>query len=216
MKSNMKNHLASGLILILSVSALLAQETPHALPEYQLRTPALPDARDLYQRALDCWPSASHFRAELSLEGRLGPRASLWSDTSGHLNASPSALSAALVARLPLYSASELDHEREREWQRRRRAAEAVGQLITQLADRHRIRQELGLMKTLESRARQRVLAGIVDSSEQVRYMERVANLDGQLLRHDGDIARSRLELLGFCAQHHADTLDQHLQPYLQ
>ena len=71
-------------------------------------------------------------------------------------------------------------------------------------------------MKTLESRARQRVLAGIVDSSEQVRYMERVANLDGQLLRHDGDIARSRLELLGFCAQHHADTLDQHLQPYLQ
>lgn len=197
-------------------TTLTAQEPPHALPEYQLREHAVPDARDLYQRTLDCWPSASHFRAELSLDGRLGQRGTSWLDPAGQLNGAASPLSAALVARLPLYSANELDREREREWSRRRRAAEAVGQLIARLADRQRIRQELGLMKTLETRARQRVLAGIVDSSEQVRYMERVSELDGQLLRHNGEIERSRLELLGFCAQNHTDDLDQHLRPYLR
>ena len=77
------------------------------------------------------------------------------------------------------------------------------------------MRQELGLMKALEVRARQRVLSGIVDSSEQVRYMERVADLDGQLLRHSGQIERSRLELLGFCTQAQADALDAHLRPHL-
>ena len=120
----MKTHTLLTLIGLICVLPISAQQTLHALPEYQLHHPALPDARDLYQRALDCWPIASHFRAELSLEGRIGPRSSLWQDASGQISISPTPLSAALVARLPLYSASELDHEREREWQRRRRAAE--------------------------------------------------------------------------------------------
>lgn len=195
--------------------ALAVQDAPHALPEYQFSTPTLPDARELYQRTLECWPTASHFRAELSLEGRMGSRSAGWLDRAGQIQSPASPLSAALVARLPLYSANELDREREREWLRRRRAAEVVGHLLSQLADRQRIRQELGLMKSLESRARLRVLAGIVDSSEQVRYMERVAELDGQMWRHQGEIERARLELLGFCAQHLADALDAHLRPYL-
>jgi hypothetical protein len=184
------------------------------LPEFPTRIQTLPDPRDLYQRALDCWPSASHFRAELSLEGRIGQRSGSWIDSGGQITSGAPA-SASLVARLPLYSATELDREREREWMRRRRAAEAVGQLLTQLADRQRLRQEQELMRALEKRARQRVLSGIVDSTEQVRYMERVADLEGQLLRQSGQIERSRLELLGFCDQTHAEALDAHLRAYL-
>lgn len=207
------SHGLLGLWMVLALP-LWAQDPPHALPEFQTQSPALPNPRDLYQRTLDCWPSASHFRAELSLEGRLTQRNHLWIDSAGQIT--PSApVTASLVARLPLYSAAELDHEREREWMRRRRAAEAVGQLLTQLADRQRMRQEWSLMKALEKRARQRVISGIVDSSEQVRYMERVADLEGQLLRQSGQIERSRLELLGFCDQAHADALDAHLRVYL-
>ena len=194
---------------------LQAQDVSHALPEFQTVPHVLPNPRELYQRALDCWPGPSHFRAELSLEGRVSPRGSAWIDGTGQIT--PGApVGASLVARLPLYSATELDREREREWLRRRRAAEAVGQLLTHLADRQRLRQEWGLMKVLEKRARQRVISGIVDSSEQVRYLERVADLEGQLLRQAGQIERSRLELLGFCDQAHADALDAHLRVFLQ
>ena len=198
--------------LSLAATPLPAQDTAHALPEYQLQNLQLPDSQILYQRTLDCWPSASHFRVELSLEGRVGQSSQSWIDPNGRYMADISPLGASLVARLPLYSANELDREREREWLRRRRAAEAVGQLITHLADRQRIRQELNLMKTLEVRARKRVISGIVDSSEQVRYMERVAELDGQLLRQQGHIERSRLELLGFCGQTHFAEMDRYLR----
>ncbi|MEY2803684.1 MAG: hypothetical protein RL657_1020 [Pseudomonadota bacterium] len=186
---------------------------PHALPEYVLEAPELPDARELYQRTLDCWPMASHFKGEVSLEGRIGQRHEGW--LYGSAYPPMAGQSASLVARLPLYSANELDREREREMTRRRRAAETVGHWLTQVADLQRIRQELGLMKAMERRARLRVLSGIVDSSEQVRYMERVAELDGQLLRHQGQMARSRLELLGFCAPERADALDRHLRAYM-
>ena len=108
-----------------------------------------------------------------------------------------------------------MEREREREWARRRRAAEAVGQWLSQVSDRQRIVQQLALMRALEHRARLRVLAGIVDSSEQVHYMEKVAELDGQLLRQHGLIQRSRLELLGFCGSPQADELDAYLQQKL-
>lgn len=207
------SHITMGLAVALA-TPIWAADPLHALPEFQTRAQLLPDPRDLYQRALDCWPSASHFRAELSIEGRLSQRSGIWLESAGQLT-SAAPVSASLVARLPLYSATELDHEREREWMRRRRAAEAVGQLLTQLADRQRLRQERDLMRALEKRARQRVISGIVDSSEQVRYMERVADLEGQLLRQSGHIERSRLELLGFCDQAHADAFDAHLRVYL-
>ena len=207
------SHITMGLAVALA-TPIWAADPLHALPEFHTRAQLLPDPRDLYPRALDCWPSASHFRAELSIEGRLSQRSGIWLESAGQLT-SAAPVSASLVARLPLYSATELDHEREREWMRRRRAAEAVGQLLTQLADRQRLRQERDLMRALEKRARQRVISGIVDSSEQVRYMERVADLEGQLLRQSGHIERSRLELLGFCDQAHADALYAHLRVYL-
>ncbi len=190
-----------------------SEPVQHALPEFVLKAPALPDARELYERTLACWPSASHFRVELSLEHQLGQRAELSPDPQALPMAWGSSTS--LVARLPLYSAIELDRARERESSRRHRAAEAVGHWLTQLADRQRIRQELDLMKTMERRARQRVLLGIVDSNEQVKYLERVADLEGHWLRHHGQIERSRLELLGFCAHDRADGLDRWLRRYM-
>jgi hypothetical protein len=168
----------------------------------------MPDSRELYQRTLDCWPNTQHMKAEVAIEGRVSQRNDGWIYSNGY---PASGNSASLVARLPLYSATEMEREREREWTRRRRAAEAVGQWLSQVSDRQRIKQQLELMKSLEHRARLRVLAGIVDSSEQVHYMEKVAELDGQLMRQHGLIQRSRLELLGFCAPGHADALDKHL-----
>ena len=190
-------------------------DDPHVLPEYQLQRDTGLDARVLYQLTLDCWPVGIKHRAEISLEGRVGQRSGSWLDSTGYLqNTSPS--SVALVARLPLFSATELEREHERQWQRRRRAAETVGHLVSLLADRQRLTQELGLIKMMESRARQRVLAGIVDSTEQVRYMERVADLDGQLLRMGGQVEKSKLELMGFCSPEHSEALEGYLKTHVQ
>ena len=59
-------------------------------------------------------------------------------------------------------------------------------------------------------------LAGIVDSTEQVRYMERVADLDGQLLRMGGQVEKSKLELMGFCSPEHSEALEGYLKTHVQ
>lgn len=180
------------------------------LPEYQLSisTPGL--AKTLYERTLACWPSNHRWNAEFSLEARVGQRAGAWFDSSGYIsNVSPSTVS--LIAHLPLYSATEIDREYEREAQRRRRVADAVGQLVTQVNDRVHVIQQLALMKMLESRAHKRVLAGIIDTSEQVNFMQQVANLDGQLMKLNGQIEKSKLDLVGICLPNLAPPYEQFL-----
>lgn len=212
--------MSPALVLVLGCAAIAQRTTAHAgddlsLPEYQLST--VPDglAKTLYERTLACWPSPPRLNAELSLEGRIGARSGTWYDANGHVaNLSPNTVS--LVARLPLYSATEIDREYEREAHRRRRVAEAVGQLVTQWSDRQHVVQQLGLVKMLESRAHRRVLAGIIDTSEQVRYMEQVAHLDGQLLRLNGQIDKSKLELVGICVPHLAAAFEGFLNQHFK
>ena len=186
-----------------------------ALPEYQLSLSPPGLAKNLYERTLECWPSNHRWNAEISLDARVGQRAGAWFDSSGYIsNVSPSTVS--LIAHLPLYSATEIDREYEREALRRRRVADAVGQLVTQVNERVHVVQQLGLMKMLESRAHKRVLAGIIDTSEQVNYMQQVANLDGQLMKLNGQIEKSKLDLVGICLPNLASDHEQFLNQQIK
>ena len=201
-------------------------EKPFVLPTYSGESPSIhapekppapraaPDARDLYERALACWPVRSLFRGEVTLEGRLRNERGLYLDDNG-VSSGGSRASAALVARLPLYSAIELDREREREWSRRVRVAESAGQFVSVLAERDKLRRQLDLLRALERRSQERVKAGVAETTEQVGFMEKVASAEGEIVRLSGMLQKARIELLGNCHELQADGLDAYIKQLL-
>lgn len=202
-------------------------ERPFLLPTYSGDSPSIhppdkppapgvaPDARDLYERALACWPVRSLFRGEVTLEGRVRNERGLYLDDSQGVASGTSRASAALVARIPLYSSIELDREREREWSRRVRVAESAGAFVSVLAECDKLRRQLDLLRALERRSQERVRAGVAETAEQVAFMEKVAGAEGEIVRLSGMLQKARIELLGNCHEHHADALDAHIKQLL-
>ena len=184
-------------------------------PDKPPKPGALPDAKDLYQRALVCWPAPTYFRTEEHLEGRLRTDQINYLDETGTIRGASRA-GVALVARVPLYSAAELDREREREYGRRTKLAEAVGVFVTALSERYKARRELDLTRALERRSQERVKIGVAETAEQVKYLERVASLEGEMLRLGGQIQKSRLELIGHCNARESEILDRHLVQFIE
>lgn len=187
----------------------------HQAPAQPPKSGPIPDARALFETALNCWPAASYFRADVSVEGRLRNDKGATFNAGGGIE-SGSRASAALVVRVPLYSAAELDREREREYMRRTKAADAVGDLIGALTDRNRTLRELELMRALERRAQERVRIGVAETAEQVKYLEKVADLEGAVIKQRGTIEKTRLALLGMCAAQHADAVDRYIEQYVK
>lgn len=183
-------------------------------PEKPNKPSPIPDARDLYDRALTCWPAQTYMRAEVFVEGRARTETGTFLDSSGTVSTTGKT-AAALVARIPLYSAAELDREREREFARRTKVADAVGELVAALADRHRMRRELDITRALERRSQERIKIGVAETSEQVRYLEKVASLESELLKQHGTIQKARLVLVGHCTAQAGDALDRHLVQFI-
>lgn len=219
---------AGALALSFCALALANDDTkkPHELPTYAGDKPSyhapekppkpgqLPDARELYERTLNCWPVPSFMRAEVSLEGRARTDRSQMMEEDGSVRTA-GRLGVALVARLPLYSALELDREREREYMRRTKLADATGNFISILAERQKHVRQLELLRALERRSQERVKAGITETGEQVGFMEKVAATEGELLKQSGQLQKARLELLGHCSQLQADEVDRYILQYM-
>jgi hypothetical protein len=120
------------------------------------------------------------------------------------------------VARVPLYNGADVERERQREFQRRIKAAEAVGLLMTAITDVERVDRQAGLMRALERRAQERVRLGVADTSEQVAYLEKTAALESDRLKYDAAAQRARLELLALCAPGRVDQLDDFVRPFIE
>lgn len=183
-------------------------------PEKPPKPGQLPDARDLYERALVCWPVPTFMRAEVTLEGRLRTDRNTYLDENNTMRSGARA-GVAVVARIPLYSAMELDREREREYQRRTKLADSVGAFVALLAERQKHLRQLELMRALERRSQERVKLGVTETAEQVTYLEKVATVEGALLKQRGDLQKARLELIGHCAPTQADDLDRHIMQFM-
>lgn len=190
------------------------EKPSHFAPEKPVKPGTLPDSRELYERVLACWPAPSYMRAEVSIESRIRSDQSSYLDEGGNVR-NGSRVGVGLVARIPLYSAAELDREREREYMRRVKVADSVGLFLSVLAERHKNRRELELMRALERRSQERVRIGVAETAEQVRYLERVSSLEGTLLQQRGQIEKSRLELIGHCSAGTANSIDRHLLQYI-
>lgn len=190
--------------------------------EYQLSP--VPNAKELFDMVVACWPERSWMRAELTAESRITRRVSDNSTTSSTsydpvagqyvTSGAGSDRYVGVVFRIPLFSAIELDKEREREMVRRNRIADGVGDYVTALAEYQMVERELKLMQSLERRAQERVAAGVTETNEQVKYLERVAQLDRSIVGQKARLIKSRMSLQGMCSENKAWVIDEYLKRF--
>ena len=158
----------------------------------------------------DCWPSPSWFRPEIGLEIRSGQKFG-----AVGANDQTQANYVGIVARMPLYSASELDKEYEREAGRMQQAAQAVGQIVEGLAAAHRARRETELYEALERRAQVRVSEGVAITAEQVSALKEVATAHTSAAQAAAKLTAYRLHLQSLCRRDRAAPLFEYLDATL-
>ena len=158
----------------------------------------------------DCWPSPSWFRPEIGLEIRSGQKFG-----AVGANDQTQANYVGIVARMPLYSASELDKEFEREAGRMQQAAQAVGQIVEGLAAAHRARRETELYEALERRAQVRVSEGVAITAEQVGALKEVAAAHTSAAQAAAKLTAYRLHLQSLCRRDRAAPLFEYLDATL-
>ena len=237
----MRRRLAA-LMCGLAVVSVLAQDQqppkppPYQLPLYdgtpgsdfsppldELKLGPTPNAPELFDLVQKCWPDKTWFRGELSAEARINQRLSdsssavtTYDAATGQYVTSTGASTqyVGIVFRLPLWSATELDRERDREANRRSLVAATVGTYIKALAEVQISARELSLMKSLERRSQQRVGLGITDTAEQVKYLERVAAVDRGLYGQQAALITAHIALTALCDDNKRPGLDAYLSRF--
>lgn len=175
----------------------------HAKPAPIVQAPAI-DADAVFSRVLACYPEKSKFDIDVDLRAAIRSSDVLdLQDTATGLGKSY----VGIVASMPLYSGKELDREKEREYQRRKDTAKAVADFVTAIAGRNHAVRELALYRSLEARSAVRVQQGLTEATEQVGYLEKVANAQNKLITEEAKIMESRLLLAGMCDPTNAKTI---------
>lgn len=116
-----------------------------------------------------------------------------------------------VVAKMPIYSEPEIDRTRTREYQRRKETSDTIATMIKALATKRRAERLLGLYMSLERRSQLRVSAGIVDTTEQIGYLEKVAMTQAELDAANAEIEGARLALVGQCRPEVEDQVNNFL-----
>jgi len=195
------------------------QSRPFVIPRFdggtaEIHTPIAPlalaprvDAEGIYYAVLNCYPERSKFNLQVDLESGYTTRRiydASQNDIGRHY--------ISLVAQMPLYSATDMARERDREYIRRTSTAEAVGALIASLASRNHAYRELGLYSALEARSQIRVSQGVAESSEQVGHLDRVAKAQQALITSQSQLIQARLTLISQCGAGQADAVNQYIK----
>ena len=165
------------------------------------------DADAIYNATVNCFPAPTKWNIDVDLQAGVrtnGAQGLEDSEIGGHY--------VGLVARMPLYSATELERARKNEYDRRQDAAKLVGAMIEAIAKRNSAQRELGLYSALESRAQVRVQKGITTADEQVGYMEKVIRAHEEIILHEAGITQARLALVGSCRPQVQATVDEYLR----
>lgn len=153
------------------------------------------DADEVFSRVLACFPERSKYHLDVNLRAAVRTSPTLDVEDLSGLGDSY----VGIVANMPLYSSNELDRQKEREYNRRKDTAKAVADFVSGIAARNQAMRSVALYRSLEARSAIRVQQGIVEATEQVGYMEKVANAQKELVDQEAKIMETRLMLAGMC-----------------
>lgn len=198
-------------------------ERSHKPPAGKLVEPVQPEARYLFELVNRCWPAPSWFRGELELRARAGQQQGNQATTTVDPNTGNAQTAGSgrdmyvgLVASLPLYSATDIDKERQREQQRRDATAQAVGALGQTLGEIEVTRRQIAVMRAVEKRSQERVATGIAPTDEQLAALQKLSDLELRIYTLRGTVTKSRLQLLAMCGENEADAIDAYVGNYIQ
>ena len=173
-----------------------------------VKAPAI-DPDLVFNSVMTCYPAPSNFNIDVELRGQIRSAAGgddLFESTDIGSNY------VGIVARMPIYSHTELDRERDREFNRRTATAASVAKFVAAVATRNHAIRELALHRSLEARAAIRVQQGIVGASEQVTYLEKVAGGQRALIKAEAEIMESRLAMAALCDPAKQEHMSQYLK----
>ena len=122
-----------------------------------VKAPAI-DPDLVFKSVMTCYPAPSNFNIDIELRGQIRSAAGgddLFETTDIGSNY------VGIVARMPIYSHTEIDRERDREFNRRTITAASVAQFVAAVATRNHAIRELALHRSLEARAAIRVQQGL-------------------------------------------------------
>lgn len=174
------------------------------------QAPAI-DGDAVFRAVVDCYPVKSRWKMDVDLEAAV--RSTRVIDVTG---TAVGRSNIGIVARMPIYSATEHDREMEREARRRADTAKTVADFVEKLAERNASVRAVALYSALEQRARVRVNTGIADALEQVGYMEKTSTAERDLIRAEAGVMQSRLQLVAMCREGEADQMNRFLSGLAQ
>lgn len=174
------------------------------------QAPAI-DGDAVFRAVVDCYPVKSRWKMDVDLEAAV--RSTRVIDVTG---TAVGRSNIGIVARMPIYSATEHDREMEREARRRADTAKTVADFVEKLAERNASVRAVALYSALEQRARVRVNTGIADALEQVVYMEKTSTAERDLIRAEAGVMQSRLQLVAMCREGEADQMNRFLSGLAQ
>ncbi len=191
-------------------------EQPFVLPTLDKPEPPSVDSSVLFDAINNCYAPDGWFRPEITAKVSYGQNNGVSVDDNGTLTSDNKRYAGAVVLSVPLYSSNE--NRREGEWERQQRLkpADAVGGLITALAEERRAMRELDLMKTLERRSQKRVAAGVAETAEQVAFLEKVSKLESEIIRQRAAITTNRLALVAQCPESQTPRIEALIDRYIK
>ena len=164
------------------------------------------DGDAVFRTIIACYPNKSQWNIDVDLQAAVR-NANAVDITGTAIGKS----TVGIVARMPLYSATEMDREREREYRRRTDTAGKVAEFVGQLAARNQALRALALSAAMESRAQIRVNEGIADADEQVKFLDKVATAEKDLITAEAKVMDARLSLVAMCRDESADAVNAYL-----
>lgn len=169
------------------------------------------DGDAIFRMIVACYPTKSRWGLDVDLQAAVR--------TANAVDITGTAIgksTVGIVARMPLYSANEMDREREREYRRRADTASKVADFVGQLATRNQALRTLALAAAMESRAQIRVNEGIADADEQIKYLDKVAAAENALITAEAKAMDARLTLVAQCRDEEAERVNAYLTEQAQ
>ncbi len=181
-----------------------------APPAGWIKAPRI-DGDAVFRTIIACYPTKTFWNLDIDLQAAVRNTGAV--DISG---TTIGRSMVGIVARMPIYSRTEIDREREREYRRRSDTATKVAEFVNQLATRNQALRQLAIAAAMEQRAQIRVNEGIADADEQIKWLEKVAQLENSLITAEAKAMDARLTLVAMCRDGEADSVNAYLTDLAQ
>jgi len=178
----------------------------HYTPVAPIKLAKYVDAESLFNLLTGCYPEPSKFNLEVTLETSFKNRSTY--DVTG---SNVGKHYVGIVARMPLYSTKEFNRERQRELLVRQNTAALISSFMINLAKRNHSQRELGLYSSLEARAQIRVQSGFTGTEEQVKYLEKVAVAQRELIEAEAKLIQYRIQMVAMCQASKAHYVNRYI-----